>query len=415
MLIVSPGFPQSGTGNRFCTVEFFEEAHRVLTAKGVVVLLLPAYGASSEYYGGALLRRTTAVWKAMRTVFGEVRAVPVAGHLLAGRSGPGTLTFLPTELGARIDARGEARPRLRIPGIDEDVPVSGEDYFAALFGGVLAVQPSLDGEDRQEGLVRLASALSETSVPANRDGHPVAVAESLATGQEVAQGGTSWSAIIRIAAPVTLAVLLVATGVAAALGYLHRRAAPRQPLLICAAATGLFGMAVEVLLLHAYQNVRGYVYSEVGGLIACFMAGLALGAHVGTQVVAWRGADQKGLVKTMAGCILSGVLLCVLLPFIWGEAGRLSEPGMAAAGFWVLMLVVGFLDGLTFPPLVALFGEEQGRAGGWAYASDLVGAGAGALLCGAIWLPAFGVWGASLATAGILALAGFGLYGRATR
>lgn len=415
LLLVSPGLPESGTGNRFCTVEFFSEARRTLTADGVMILLLPAYGASSDYHGGALLRRTATVWNAMRAVFTDVRAAPVEGHLLAGSPSTNGITFLPETLGTRIDERKRAIPHIRVPGVDEEVPIPGQDYFDALFGGALAVQQSLDSGDRQEAVTRFESALAGTSVAANSDDHPIAVAESLATGQEMAHGGTSWSKIVKIAAPVTLVALLISTALTTLMGLIGRKTAAGYPLLVIAAATGLFGMSIEVLLLHSYQNVRGYVYSEVGGLIACFMAGLALGAHAGTRSMAWWGSAPRRLIGIVAGCLLAGVLLCLLLPLLIEHVGRLAESRSAAVGFWGLMLATGFLDGLTFPPLVTLLSSDGKHAGGAAYAADLLGAGTGAVLCGAIWLPAFGIWGASWGTAGILVLAGIGLWGHATR
>jgi hypothetical protein len=88
---------------------------------------------------------------------------------------------------------------------------------------------------------------------------------------------------------------------------------------------------------------------------------------------------------------------------------------VAAAGFWALVFVAGYLDGVVFPPLVrcgaagSAAGEGTGEAtgdeahfGGRAYAWDLAGAALGALLCGAVWIPQYSLYGAMWAVAGVL-------------
>jgi spermidine synthase len=414
LIVVSAGEPDGATVNRYYTVEFFRHARRALAENGVLVVMLPTYGASPEYIGKDLARRAATVSRALVEVFGHSRAAPVDGFLLAAAKSRERLRLDAEILSERLSRRPNTQPTIQIEteGRVTSVPLSPADYFASLFGGVLAAQESLDGGQTQPYVDTLEDALRSASVPVNRDGCPVMVAESLAFGAAVAgvdplardaRAAVSLADLLRTWGPRSVAVCLLASlGVAcAAIVAPSIRGNPcrsEPALLLCAFATGLFGMAMTVALLGAYQNVRGYVYGEIGGISATFMAGLALGAYAGHT--ATRARARLVLLATVAAMIL----LCVVGAPAMAGLGQLPGTLLAAVGFWLLVLVAGVLDGATFPPLVTL-GEAEGVShfGGLVYAVDLLGAGLGALLCGTVWIPLFGVAAALLTAAGVLA------------
>ena len=47
--------------------------------------------------------------------------------------------------------------------------------------------------------------------------------------------------------------------------------------LLAIATTGFAGMALEIILLFAYQNIYGHLYYKVGLIVTLFMLGLSLG------------------------------------------------------------------------------------------------------------------------------------------
>lgn len=419
LIVVSGGEPDSATVNRFYTVEFFRHARRALAPSGVLVVVLPAYGASPEYLGDDLVRKTATISRAMAEVFGHVRAAPVCGILLAAAKAGTPPELDPQVLAARLAARPGAEGWIRVDAGGQTVKLRVEppDYFAAIFSGVLAVRESLDGTRSQPYVEALEKALAEADAPTNRDGHPVAVAESLAFGATVAGAdrhardpheGPSFGELLRVWGPRSPVICVVAaSGISLALILLavarRRRLGPRPGLLLCAFATGLFGMALTVVLLGAYQNVRGCVYSEIGGIAASFMVGLALGTQFGRS-----GGD--GSRALLFGTVTAMIVLCLAAPSVVAALGPLRHTRLAAAGLWLLVLLAGLLDGATFPPLV-LLGAAEGdeRFGGWVYAMDLLGAGLGAVLCGAVWMPLVGIAVTLLAVAGVLAAAALAL------
>jgi spermidine synthase len=421
LIIVSAGEPDSATVNRFYTVEFFRECRRCLSQAGVLVVMLPTYGGGTDYTGEALAGRSAIIWRTLGEAFPEVRAAPVNGFLFGAAKEKGIVTFDPSQLGRRLAARPHAAPSVPVEsgGAVASVPVPPEDYFAGIFGGVLEVRESLDGHRTQERIAALEAVLAATPAAVNRDEHPVAVAESLVLGAETsgagdaAGRGPTLAAILRRWGPWTVALPLGAAAAAAIAiiltGLIVRRSARGTPtsdvgpsgrrsaLLLAAFATGAFGMAFQVGLLAAYQNARGYVYQEIGGIAACFMAGLALGARLGERPTA------GGRGRAVAG-LAAMIVLAVAFP---AAAGRLAAVGpgvLAAGGFWAFSLAAGFLDGAVLAALVACGRAAPGeRLGGWAYGFDLAGSGLGALVCGAAWIPLVGLGGAMLATAGLVA------------
>jgi spermidine synthase len=103
-------------------------------------------------------------------------------------------------------------------------------------------------------------------------------------------------------------------------------------------------------------------------------------------------------IMTLAGLETFLALFCMLLIF---TLNFLFSSGMRPAGLWavkiafLLMSVIsGFWAGLEFPLCARIFGavkEGVGRTAGILYASDLLGAWAGALLAGVVFIPVLGI------------------------
>lgn len=396
IVVVFPGEPDSSISSRFCSVEFFRDVSGALSRDGTLVLFLPTYGAALEYHGQALARRTGAVFAAMREVFGDVRAAPVAGHMLVGRNSGGRVELSPRSLGRHLTLRPRV-PKEIATMLGGDL-LRSDIYFGALFGGALAESalPS-EGEARQELVARLERRLAEQPVPASRDDRSNVVLESLAVGGELRSG--AWL-VGTIASMGPYTVGLPAALVAALWAWSWwRRRSGRTVRLLIAFATGMFGMAVETAMLWSYQTARGCVYSELGGLTASFMAGLALGATLG-------GLFKKG---TELGALLA---IMVAMAGIAGFIGPILRGcSVFAPLYWLLAVVAGALDGATFPLLVRggrpeVSGCDSCDASS-IYASDLAGSAAGAAFAGTAWIPTLGLAGAGAAAAAAVAVAAF--------
>ena len=401
LIAVAPGQPDSFFANRYCTREFFREAKRALAADGVLAVSVPDYGSAPEYHSGTLAARDATVWRALRLEFAEVRAAPINGCLFVASDNVASVTLDPTQLAARLAQRPDAVPVLMVDS--NQVRIAEADYFTTLFGGVLAMRSALDGPAEQPLIRSLEAALAAAPARVNSDEQPVAVTASFALfAQLVGSPAGEWMGQWLVWGPVLLAVVVAlgirlqtqcAVGVSPADQALVPAGKMPAALLFVAFATGAFGMAVEVALLASYQNVRGFLYSEIGLLLAACMAGLALGARWGGRTR----HPRRALVTVLSLM----VLLAAVLPWIVRGLAMLRQDGLAASGFWGLTIVSGWLVGSVFPMLTA---QGPHRAAS-IYAADLAGAAVGAALCGTLWVPLVGLTSSILALALVLVTA----------
>ncbi|MFB0519331.1 MAG: hypothetical protein ACETWC_08625, partial [Acidobacteriota bacterium] len=169
----------------------------------------------------------------------------------------------------------------------------------------------------------------------------------------------------------------------------------RGNVIFAIASTGFIAMAVEILLLFVFQNIYGYIYQQVGLIVAVFMFGLALGSWGMNSLllketrweIPWRGV-LFGLEAIIG-------LFCLSLPWVVGlfMRGHGGSPP-SQYSFMLLLLAVGALTGAEFPLAARLHLTDSrlvGYTAGILDSADHLGACAGALLTGVIFVPLLGV------------------------
>jgi spermidine synthase len=171
--------------------------------------------------------------------------------------------------------------------------------------------------------------------------------------------------------------------------------------------TGFAAMVFQLLLLFGFQIVYGYVFYEIGVLIAAFMAGLAIG---GILTSSWPRQNRKGL-SAFIKIELSIALLAIVLFFFFGylEKGVSIEPVFIRIAFMVMLVASGLFTGMEFPLANRLYlkqtdyfsfrRDDFGRTVGLLYCVDLLGGWVGGVLGGFLLIPILGI------TQGCLALA----------
>jgi len=163
--------------------------------------------------------------------------------------------------------------------------------------------------------------------------------------------------------------------------------------------TGFMAMAVEIILIFAFQNIYGYIYQKIGLIVAVFMFGLAVGSWLMNRKL-------RAPKKTISGeriwqlwlMIFEGTILlfCLLLPKIiklFSTAGY--QLLTSEYIFMLLLFIAGALTGIEFPLAAELYllmkGRKVGRASGLIDSLDHLGACFGALLTGIIFAPLLGL------------------------
>lgn len=196
--------------------------------------------------------------------------------------------------------------------------------------------------------------------------------------------------------------LALLTGVVWVWSCRHRRRGGQLPHLYSVFAMGAAIMALEMVVLILFQLTLGYLYGQLGFLLAALMVGMAAGATLTSQGLArgWSAGHvglgcQAGLALLMAalGLSLPGVLTLPLLrEDVWGQAS-----------FALILGGGGLLSGGVFAAQAEM-SRQQGAAlsvsAGGLYAVDLLGATLGTLGVSLLLLPCFGpgqslLWGAA--------------------
>ncbi|MDD5676648.1 MAG: hypothetical protein PHW60_01485 [Kiritimatiellae bacterium] len=179
----------------------------------------------------------------------------------------------------------------------------------------------------------------------------------------------------------------------------------RSMLVLVMAATGLCGMALELILIFIFQSLLGYVYSKVGLIVAMFMLGLTLGAF-GAPCFIRRGTCLRWCAMMGIEIMLIAEAACIpwlmtglssgLMPWIpwgWVEA---SIYGLIAGSGALVGVQFALVNELLKNAAPATPGRDtlasgQGIAAAITNAADLAGAALGALVVGVLLLPLFGI------------------------
>jgi spermidine synthase len=150
------------------------------------------------------------------------------------------------------------------------------------------------------------------------------------------------------------------------------------------AISGFSEMTIQLVIILAFQSLHGYVYGQLGLIIAAGMGGMALGAwgaewlHQGRAPAPWLSLIQAALA-----------VFTVALPLVF------SRPFLSpAALFPPLALVAGGLGGAIFGLAAAQTIPSTtgpGAVAGRLYAVDLVGGCVGAVLAAGFLVPLLGI------------------------
>jgi len=343
--------PQTALINRFYTLEFFREAAAKLTPGGVLSFALPA---SENYISPDQAGLLQCIRHTLGEVFLDVAVMP----------GDTVHFFASTRQGSLVrdaDALLKHKREREIPSV----------YVSE------ALLPFRMTETRVRDLENLLSPTPDT--PVNRDFAPVAYYYDMVLwSARVARGARPWLrslAAIPFAAVAAFAALLVA-----ALAFLFRR----RPAGIAVASMGFVSLGLEVVLLLAFEAVHGYVYQQLALLVACFMAGMALGSSAAIR----RGGAWRSLVIVQA--------LGAATPLVAIPVAAQGQAAILLLGLWC-----GALAGYQFP--IASQAAHT-RSTGALYGFDLAGACLAALTLSACVIPIYGLFRASMLLAVINAI-----------
>ncbi|MDX9703674.1 MAG: hypothetical protein RBU23_11635 [Candidatus Auribacterota bacterium] len=372
VVIIDLPDPDTAMLNRFYTLDFFKELKTVLKPSGIIAFHLTS---APNYLGETVGRYNSSIYKTVSKVFGQVIVTHGEIMYFVASANSGSITSDPVELIRRYDQRSIERDTF-IPQVFYDLMNASRLEFV------------------RANLEQLAQ-----STRANTDANPVAYYYNLYLWDEFSGSGLSGALkfIERFSVTRFAGILLILT-----LGILipsltaktarRKTACLRAVLFWVICSTGFTAMGIELLLLFAFQNIFGYLYSMIGFIVALFMFGLTVGVISGMY-----GIRKLRTMQNVFNMLLIIEIVIPLFAFALPETIKVASTFSSAWHirllFFSLVATGGILTGVEFPLAVHLFSIDQPRGGfssGILDAADHFGAFAGALLVGTFILPLFG-------------------------
>jgi spermidine synthase len=377
VIIVSIPDPQTAQLNRFYTVEFFRSARDHLAPDGLLALQLRS---SEETISPDLAEFLRCIQRTLHEVFPSVVAIPGETLHFFAAMRSGLLTDNPKTLVARLLERN-----LKTLYVSQ--------YFI----------PYRMMPDRMEQVRDELQPLATT--PINRDFSPIAYYFNTVLWS--AQFTPAYADWLHSAGRVRFSdildgALVILLAMAALISFVPARQQRARSAAACSmAATGFTLMALEIILLLAFQSIYGYLYHQLAILIALFMAGIAMGSWLGLRQTRGVSSVCGRVAATQVLLALSAPALMLVVTFAAEFSGAATTWFAAQCLFPALAALCGVLGGFQFPIASQLYDGGNRQTLGLLYAVDLLGGCAGALLLSGYLIPVFGFWRTAWLTAAV--------------
>ena len=361
--------PQELQTNRVFSSEFFSIAKGRMNPDGIIVLTLPG---SLTYISPELRDLNRCILETLKTVFRSVRIIPGDTNLYLA-SGSSKLENVTKE---------ELIKRLKERKIQTNLFTKG--YLEFRLQGRW-MQWFLESMERKE-------------IQINSDFRPIGVFLSLSYWNALFSpslaGIFKWfegfSLRISIAFMILFTLLM-------SLVFVKRPSLSRQSIPYGILTTGLVGMIFNLAVIFTFQTFYGYLYHQIGLLIAIFMFGVALSSFYMTRYLERIERDSHLFLKIEI-CI---IFFAFLFPFVFSIPSQYLEKTVLSLLVYPLFLIMSFFSGacigLQFPLAskiyLALPGKEGtlGHTAGLLYGADLLGGFLGGLFGGILLLPILGL------------------------
>jgi spermidine synthase len=392
VILIGLSAPHELQSNRLFTSEFLSMAAKRMTRDGVIALTLPG---SLTYISPELKDMNGCILDTLRSVFRQVRVIPGDFHLYLASNSDRLADVTAGEVVERFRER-KIKTSLFTPG-----------YI----------------ESRLHG--RWVQWFDQVMVPRktriNSDFRPLGVFLSLSHWNALFSPylAATFKGFEQLNFTLTLPSIAFLTLLLAA-AFLRWPFLSRHAVTYAVFTSGWTGMIFELAIIFTFQTLYGYLYHQIGLLIAVFMAGIAAGSLCITRFLDRIKTAPRLFLKTEAAL----VLFSIILPFLFSiPAHHLEKPavsGFLYAIFLAASLISGGLIGAQFPLAAQIYlhtsfmGSSVGRTAGLLYGADLFGGFFGALFGGILFLPILGLRDSSF-TVAIIKTSSFSLFFLFTR
>jgi spermidine synthase len=373
LIIINLPDPSTALLNRFYTQECFEEIKKRLNPAGLLATYLSF---SPNYQNKDLIKLNVSITQTIKSVFPYLMILPEETTLLFFAATNDILT----DQSALLNQRWQER-KIQTKFISPDY-----------------LNYTLSSERRQS----LKKILSQESVKINTNSQPISYAYNFLfwTTYFHPQLANFFRGLLAIDFWwILIGFFLMLFALLAFRKTTHQETITNQTLWLAMAIGGFSLMAVEVLLIFAFQSFYGYLYYRLALLIAAFMLGLASGTWLGSKHI------QVKIIKSFSMTKIHLVITAYsffigFLFFFWSDLfGKINLILSRDILFPVLAIIIGCLVGLEFSYANHLYTQNQQKKPfhtGFIYSADLLGSCLGALLTALFLIPLLGTFQALL-------------------
>ncbi|MGZ3606029.1 MAG: spermine/spermidine synthase domain-containing protein [Thermodesulfobacteriota bacterium] len=369
IIFIGLSAPQSLQTNRLFSSEFFFMAKEKMNPNGILVLTLPG---SLTYISPELRDLNGCILDTLKNVYRHVRIIPGDVNLYLASDSDSLENLSSNEISKRFK--------------EKQIQAS------------LITKNYIGYRLNERWLQWFAQSMEGRKIAINSDFHPLAVFFNLSYWNSLFSPYLTdvfkWYERSSLALSITKIILITVI-----LGTLFIKV-PRlsiHSITYSILTTGLTGMIFNLAIIFAFQTLYGYLYHQIGFLIAIFMLGIASGSFLITKRLGQIKKSPLLFLKTEIAIIL----FSVLFPFLLLIPAHHLENKMIYFLLYGVVLIMSFLSGMSiglqFPLATKIYlssfmGEGLlGETAGLLYAADLLGGFFGGLVGGILLLPILGL------------------------
>lgn len=372
VIIINLPEPHSALLNRYYSLEFFKEAGRVLNPDGILSLTVSS---SENYLSPEAVDFLRSINTTLKNVFPDVKSIPGDTNIFLACKKSGVLTYESQELMERLRERKIDAKFVREYYLPYKLSADRVDYIEKSLKGKGRLNTDLNPVGYYYNLVLWTTHFTEIS-------------------REILKR-TEW---------VKLEYLLWAPLLLFIISFPFCRRGLSCAVTTSIVTTGFSEIIFQLVIIFSFQALYGYVYYNLGFIMASFMIGLALGSFWAIRLLRDHTSGTGKIFniyrRTQAGICLYPFFLPLVFLFFQRSAATQEQTVMLATVYSVLPVVAGFIGGLQYPLanfLLSSQGPSQDRqffkAAGRLYAADTWGATLGAIVTGVIFIPILGIEG----------------------
>jgi spermidine synthase len=369
LIFVGLPAPQELQTNRLFSYEFFSIAKKKMNPEGIIVLTLPG---SFTYISPELRDLNRCILATLKAVFRSVRIIPGDTNLyLASDS-----SKLERVTSAEIVKRFE----------DRKIKTS------------LLTKSYLEFRLHERWLKWFFESTGRKEVQINSDLRPVGVFFSLSYWNALFSPSLAkifkWFEGLSLQISISFMILFT---LLISVVFVKRPSVSGQSVPYAIFTTGLAGMIYNLAIIFTFQTFYGYLYEQIGLLIAVFMFGVALSSLSMTRYLDRIESDAHLFLKIEI-CV---IIFSFLFPFVFSIPSQYIEKTVISLLVYPLFLIMSLFSGacigLQFPLAskiyLALPGKKRtlGHTAGLLYGADLLGGFLGGIFGGVFLLPILGL------------------------